>query len=96
MEHPETHAALGRPPGGPAPPAPPGTAEPRDGPDPRDPGPPIEVRLGKRLIGDLGNARVDARLLTAILLRGGAVGEWLADKGITTAAVEEGFPGSDW
>jgi hypothetical protein len=54
------------------------------------------VRLGERLIGALGNSRVDARLLTAILLRGGAVGEWLGDQGITTAAVEEGFPGSNW
>jgi hypothetical protein len=31
------------------------------------------VRLGDLLVGDLGNARVDARLIRAVLLRDGAV-----------------------
>src|SRR5215213_5461107 len=70
------HGTAGRPgssgsasaPGGPGPPAPPSTGEPPSpGPDPADPGPPITVRLDDLLLGDLGNQRVDARLLQAIL-----------------------------
>jgi hypothetical protein len=60
---PEPAASSARPPGGPRPPAPPATGEPNRRPDPADPGPPITVRLGHVLIGDLGHPRVDARLL---------------------------------
>ena len=59
-------------------------------------GPPIAVRLSDLLLGDLGNQRVDARLLQAILLREGAVGEWLRSQGIDPDAVEHGFPGTRW
>jgi hypothetical protein len=96
VAEPRPDAALGRPPGGPVPPAPPATGEPGRGPDPRDPGPPIPVRLSEELLGDLGNGRVDARLLTAILLREGAVGEWLRSRGIDPEAVDDAFPGSGW
>lgn len=48
------------------------------------------------MLGDLGNARVDARLLRAILLRDGRVAEWLRSRGIDTDAVESAFPGSGW
>jgi hypothetical protein len=92
MSEPEAQAAGRRPPGGPGPPAPPGTGEPRSQPDPRDPGPPIEVRLDDVLLGDLGNPRVDAKMLNALLLRGGRVGSWLEQRGIHTADVEKDFP----
>ena len=46
--------------------------------------------------GDLGNARVDARLVAAILLRDGAVGRWLAERGVTADAMEAAFPESGW
>ena len=85
------------PPGGPGPPAPPSTGEPPGpGPDPADPGPPITVRLDELLLGDLGNQRVDARLLQAILLRDRQVAEWLRSRGIDTDAVEGAFPGTRW
>jgi hypothetical protein len=93
---PEPAAKSARPPGGPRPPAPPATGEPGRSPDPADPGPPITVRLDDLLLGDLGNARVDARLLRAILLRDGRVGEWLRSRGIDADAVESAFPGSGW
>jgi hypothetical protein len=93
---PEPSPELARPPGGPPPPAPPGTGEPGGGPDPADPGPPIPVALGPSLLGDLGNPRVDARLLTAILLRDGHAARWLRSRGVDAAAVEEAFPGSGW
>jgi hypothetical protein len=86
-----------RPPGGPGPPAPPTTGDPPGrGPDPADPGPPIAVLLDDLLLGDLGNARVDARLLRAVLLRDGRVAEWLRSRGIDDAAVDEAFPGTGW
>ena len=85
-----------RPPGGPRPPAPPATGEPGRGRDPADPGPPITVRLEDLLIGDLGNALVDARLVRAILLREGRVAVWLRSRGIDADAVEDAFPGSGW
>lgn len=86
-----------RPPGGPVPPAPPTTGDPPGrGPDPADPGPPITVRLDDLLLGDLGNARVDARLLRAVLLRDGPMAEWLRSRGIDDAVVEEAFPGTGW
>lgn len=64
-------------------------------PDPRDPGPPIVVALDGTPIGDLGNARVDARLLLAIVLRGRGVADWLAERGVHERAVREHFGGFD-
>lgn len=93
---PQAAAAARRPPGGPTPPAPPGTDEPGRSPDPRDPGPPITVRLDELLLGDIGNARVDARLLNAVLLREGVVARWLRARGIDVADVEGAFPQSGW
>jgi hypothetical protein len=61
-------------------------------PDPSDPGPPITVWLERVPLGDLGNARVDSRLLMAMLLRRGQVAQWLAGRGVDRAAVEKGFP----
>jgi hypothetical protein len=68
--------------------------EPPPGPldiDPRDPGPPIEVGLDRHPIGDLGNVRVDARLLLAIVLRGSRVGRWLGERGFDEAAIRAEF-----
>jgi hypothetical protein len=93
---PEPQAHLARPPGGPGPPAPPATGDPGRGPDPADPGPAIPVRLGDRLIGDLGAPNVDARLLGAILLRDGRVAAWLRGEGVDVADVERAFPGGRW
>jgi hypothetical protein len=59
--------------------------------DPRDPGPPIEVGLDRHLIGDLGNPRVDARLLLAIALRDGRVAGWLLERGVDEAAIRGAF-----
>jgi hypothetical protein len=84
------------PPGG-RPPDPPTTGEPGSrGPDPADLGPPITVRLDDLLLGDLGNQRVDARLVQALLLRDGRVGKWLRSRGIYVDAVERAFPGTGW
>jgi hypothetical protein len=85
-----------RPPGGPRPPAPPATGEPQGGPNPADPGPPIAVQLDDLLLGDLGNRRVDARLLSAVLVRGGPVAQWLQGRGIDLEELEATFPGSGW
>ena len=93
---PEPQPASARPPGGPAPPAPPATGEPGGAPDPRDSGPPIPVALGELLLGDLGHPRVDARLLTAVLLRDGRVAAWLRERGVQVEDVEDAFPGSGW
>lgn len=95
MEQPQSEAVRQPPPGG-APPAPPGTDAPRSGPDPRDPGPAITVRLDETLLGDLGHPNVDARLLTALLLRDGEVGRWLRRRGVRVDDVEQAFPGPGW
>lgn len=92
----EPEPAGARPPRGPAPPAPPATGEPGGAPDPRDPGPPIPVTLGGALLGDLGHPRVDARLLSAIVLRDGRVGAWLRARGVRAEDVEAAFPGTGW
>src|SRR4051812_1402230 len=92
---PEPEAHLERPPGGPPPPAPPATGEPH-GVDPSDPGPPILVSLGRQIVGDLGNPRVDARLVHAILLRDGAMAGWLRAQGVDADALERAFPGCGW
>lgn len=87
----------GTEPGSPAPQAPPSTQSLRSsGPDPADPGPPITVRLDDHLLGDLGNKRVDARLLQAILLRDRRVAEWLRSRGIDAETIEAAFPGTRW
>ena len=92
---PETAGAA--PPGDPEPTASPTTGEPPSrGPDPADPGPPITVRLDDLLLGDLGNPRVDARLLQAILLRNRRVADWLHGRGVDTSVVEDAFPGTGW
>ena len=93
---PEPAADSARPPAGPGPPAPPDAGEPSRGPDPADPGPPVEVRLDKLLLGDLGNARVDARLLRAIIARDGKVATWLRTRGVDAGAVDAAFPDSGW
>ncbi len=92
---PETGRA--EPSGGVRVPAPPTTGEPPSrAPDPADPGAPITVRLDDLLLGDLGNQRVDARLLQALLLRDGRVGKWLLGQGVDADAVERAFPDSGW
>jgi hypothetical protein len=96
MEEPETEPALPQPPGGPSPPAPPATGDPAGGPDPSDPEPPIIVQLGEQRLGDLGNARVDARLLSAILTRDGHVAAWLRAHEIDLDGLEHAFPDSRW
>ena len=42
----------------------------------------VVVRLGERVLGDLGHARVDARLLLAILERSGPMAAWLRERGV--------------
>jgi hypothetical protein len=54
------------------------------------------VQLGQLLLGDLGNPAVDARLLSALLLRGGIVAQWLEAHGIDSDGVSTSFPGSEW
>jgi hypothetical protein len=93
---PHTDPFVGRPPGGPRPPAPPDTGEPGPYPDPADPGPPIPVQLGPVLLGDLGNPAVDARLLSALVLRGGRVGQWLQAQGVDLDGIHNSFPDSEW
>lgn len=85
---PEPRAAGAPPPGGPRPPAPPAAGDPGRGPDPADPGPPISVRLNDLRLGDLGHPRVDAKLLTAIVMLGGEVGSWLRARGVTPERLE--------
>lgn len=59
--------------------------------DPRDWGPPIEVALDRHPIGDLGNSRVDARLVLAIALRDQRVAGWLRSRGVDEAALRAEF-----
>lgn len=64
----------------------------RRGPvDPRHPGPPIVVSFDEEILGDLGNVRVDARLLLAILLRDRGVADWLRERGVDEPAVRNHF-----
>jgi len=83
------------PSGGGRPPAPPTTGDPRR-PDPSDPGPPIAVRVSGIPLGDLGHPRVDGRLLTALLLRGGPVAAWLASHDVDAVVVSAAFPACGW
>jgi ATP-dependent Clp protease ATP-binding subunit ClpA len=48
---------------------------------------PVTVRVGTELVGDLGNFRTDARLLLAMLERGGPMAAWLRERGVDEAAV---------
>ncbi len=68
--------------------APPSPSQPID---PRDPGPPIAVSLLGRPFGDLGNVRVDARLLLAIVLRDGRVAGWLRERGVDEVTIRDAF-----
>jgi ATP-dependent Clp protease ATP-binding subunit ClpC len=52
-----------------------------------DPGELVEVALGRKLIGDLGNPRVDARLLLAMLEKDGAGAKLLREHGVDEDAV---------
>jgi ATP-dependent Clp protease ATP-binding subunit ClpC len=47
----------------------------------------VMVRIDREAIGDLGNPRADARLLLAILERGGPIAAWLRERGVDEAAV---------
>ena len=59
--------------------------------DPRDPGSPLMVALDDRPFGDVGNPRVDARLLLAIALRDQRVAAWLRERGVDEAAIRRDF-----
>jgi hypothetical protein len=83
-------------PGGGEPPDQPPSRPPATGVDPSDGGPAVTVALGGQVIGDLGAARTDAALVVAMLLRGGRVGEWLAEQGVSRAEVEAEFGATDW
>jgi ATP-dependent Clp protease ATP-binding subunit ClpA len=54
---------------------------------PREPGAPVMVTLDESPLGDLGNPRVDGRLLLEILDRHGAVAAWLRERGVDEQAV---------
>lgn len=92
---PQTKPKRAPPAGGGPPAAPPAIGEPPRGdrPDPRDPGPPIGVVLAGVPLGDLGNARVDSRLVMAVVLRGGEVARWLRARGVTASALSTAFAG---
>ncbi len=47
----------------------------------------VTVQLGGELVGDVGNFRTDARLLLAVLERGGPIAAWLRERGVDDAAV---------
>jgi hypothetical protein len=63
--------------------------------DPRDQRPPIPVQLNSELLGDLGHARVDARLLLAVALRNGRVATWLRERGIDESSLRQAFGAMD-
>lgn len=54
------------------------------------------MRLDELLLGDVGHPNVDARLLTAVLLRDGSVGKWLRRRGVGLDDVEQAFPSTSW
>jgi hypothetical protein len=56
----------------------------------------ITVHLDALPMGDLGSTRTDARLLSAIVVRGGAITNRLEDRIGHVADVERAFPGSSW
>lgn len=63
-------------------------------PNPSDPGALIRVDLDEFHLGCLGHRDADATLVSAIALRKGRVGDWLAARGVEAADVEAAFPGS--
>lgn len=54
------------------------------------------VRLDDFVLGDLGNARVDSRLLYAILRRDHKLADWLRSRGITEEDPATEFPDAAW
>jgi hypothetical protein len=56
----------------------------------------VAVQLDRLLLGDLGSTRTDARLLSAILVGGGAITTWLRQRTGDADNVERIFPGSSW
>jgi Clp amino terminal domain, pathogenicity island component len=55
----------------------------------------VVVRFDDAALGDLGNPRVDGRMLLAILLAGGRAARLLRDRGVDEAAVRAALPGLD-
>jgi len=47
----------------------------------------LTVRVGRALVGDLGNFRTDANVLLAILDRNGPMAAWLRERGVDEVAV---------
>jgi hypothetical protein len=82
----------------------PGSAWPLDPPlswthqpaDPSDPDAAMALSLNRLGLGDLGTVDADARLLTAIALRGSAVSGWLSTRGVTAPEVEREYPDAAW
>jgi hypothetical protein len=64
--------------------------------DPAHGGDPVQVQLNGHPLGDLGHPRTDAALIAAILLRGGTVGDWLTNQGLSRADVERAFGPTPW
>jgi hypothetical protein len=56
----------------------------------------IAVHLNDLSLGDLGSSHTDSRLVNAIMVRGGAITDWLNDRLGDAANVERSFPGSSW
>jgi ATP-dependent Clp protease ATP-binding subunit ClpC len=54
----------------------------------------VVARLGERVLGDLGHARVDARLLLAILERNGPMAAWLRERGVDEATLRRMLEGA--
>jgi ATP-dependent Clp protease ATP-binding subunit ClpC len=53
----------------------------------RPPDDALIVRIGGEAVGDVGNPRTDARLLLAILERGGPMAAWLRERGVSEDAL---------
>jgi ATP-dependent Clp protease ATP-binding subunit ClpC len=54
----------------------------------------VVARLGERVLGDLGHARVDARLLLAILERNGPMAAWLRERGVDEPTLRQMLEGA--
>ena len=61
-------------------------------PDPRERDARLNVWLDDLELGELGDRDTDAPLLWAIARRPACTGRWLADHGVSAAAVEHAFP----
>ena len=55
----------------------------------------VVVRFDDAALGDLGQPRVDGRMLLAILVAGGRAARLLRDRGVDEAAVRAALPGLD-